>query len=87
MHIAGEPPKLERTEVSLTFDDSDLEGVTFAHHDSLVIMPMIGNNEVKSVLIDNEASVDILFMMRCLRWATSIRNSRPLTCLSMDSMG
>ena len=61
MSIIGEAPKRARTEVSLTFDDSDLEGVKFPHDDPLVIAPVIGNSSVKSVLVDNGASVDILF--------------------------
>ena len=37
MHIVGEAPKKARTEVSLMFDDTDLEGVKFPHDDPLVI--------------------------------------------------
>jgi hypothetical protein len=61
MSIVGEAPKRARTEASLTFDDADLEGVKFPHDDPLVIAPMIGNSSVKRVLVDNGASVDILF--------------------------
>ena len=61
MHIVGEPSKRAKTEVSISFDDSDLEGVKFPHDDPLVITPLIGNSEVKRVLVDNRASVDILF--------------------------
>ena len=61
MHIVGEAPKRERTEVTIGFDDADLEVVKFPHDDLLVITPVIGNSEVKRVLIDNGASVDILF--------------------------
>ena len=61
MSIVGEAPKRARMEASLTFDDSDLEGVKFPHDDPLVITPMIGNSSVKRVLVDNGASVDILF--------------------------
>ena len=61
MHIIGEPSKRARTEASLSFNDSDLEGVKFPHDDPLVITPLIGNSEVKRVLVDNGASVDILF--------------------------
>uniref|UniRef100_UPI003D6546B2 hypothetical protein n=1 Tax=Flagellimonas beolgyonensis TaxID=864064 RepID=UPI003D6546B2 len=61
MHIVGEAPKRAKTEVTIGFDDSDLEGVKFPHDDPLVISPVIGNSEVKRVLIDNGASVDILF--------------------------
>ncbi|KAK1391928.1 hypothetical protein POM88_010984 [Heracleum sosnowskyi] len=54
-------PTAAGTEVSLGFDDSDLEGVKFPHDDPLVIVPVIGNSETKRVLVDNGASVDILF--------------------------
>ena len=61
MTIVGEAPKRARVEASIAFDDSDLKGVKFPHDDPLVITPIIGNSPVKRVLIDNGASVDILF--------------------------
>ena len=61
MSIVGEAPKRARTEVQLAFDDSDLEGVKFPHDDPLVITPVIGNSPVRRVLVDNGASVDVLF--------------------------
>ncbi|KAK1393811.1 hypothetical protein POM88_012867 [Heracleum sosnowskyi] len=61
MHIVGEAPMRAKTEMSIGFDDLDLEGVKFPHDDPLVIAPMIGNNEVKRVLVENGASVDVLF--------------------------
>ncbi|XP_063935188.1 uncharacterized protein LOC135147005 [Daucus carota subsp. sativus] len=61
MSIVGEPPKRARIELPLTFNDSELEGVKFPHDDPLVITPVIGNSSVKRVLVDNGASVDILF--------------------------
>ncbi|KAL8105090.1 hypothetical protein AgCh_029036 [Apium graveolens] len=67
MHIVGEAPKRARTEVTLAFDDSDLEGVKFPHDDPLVITPVIGNSPVKRVLVDNGASVDILLHDTFLR--------------------
>ena len=45
----------------MSFDDTDLEGVKFPHDDPLVINPVIGNSEVRRVLVDSGASVDILF--------------------------
>ncbi|KAL8088130.1 hypothetical protein AgCh_038050 [Apium graveolens] len=53
MHIVGEAPKRARTGVTMAFDDSDLGGVKFPHDDPLVITPIIGNNPVKRVLVDN----------------------------------
>ena len=61
MQVVGEAPKRSRTEAVISFDDSDLEGIKFPHDDPLVIAPLIGNSEVKRVLVDNGASVDILF--------------------------
>ncbi|KAL8116987.1 hypothetical protein AgCh_023241 [Apium graveolens] len=67
MHIVGEATKRARTGVTMTFDDSDLEGVKFPHDDPLVITPIIGNSPVKRVLLDNGASVDILLHDTFLR--------------------
>ncbi|KAL8148259.1 hypothetical protein AgCh_005574 [Apium graveolens] len=67
MHIVGEAPKRARTGVTMTFDDSDLEGVKFHHDDPLVITPIIGNSPVKMVLIDNHSSMDILLHDTFLR--------------------
>ncbi|KAK1403967.1 hypothetical protein POM88_003572 [Heracleum sosnowskyi] len=61
MTVVGEAPKRARTEISIGFDDSDLEGVKFPHDDPLVIVHVIGNSETKRVLVDNGASVNILF--------------------------
>jgi hypothetical protein len=61
MTVVGEAPKRAKTEVAISFDDSDLEGVKFPHDDPLVIIPVIGNSKTKRVLVDNGASVDILF--------------------------
>ncbi|KAL8134606.1 hypothetical protein AgCh_009579 [Apium graveolens] len=67
MHIVGKGPKRARTGVTMAFDDSDLEGVKFPHEDPLVITPIIGNNLVKRVLVDNGVSVDILLHDTFLR--------------------
>ncbi|KAK1357421.1 hypothetical protein POM88_050677 [Heracleum sosnowskyi] len=61
MTVVGEAPNRAKTEVAISFDDSDLEGVKFPHDDPLVIIHVIGNSETKRVLVDNGASVDILF--------------------------
>ena len=46
----------------LTFSDADAEGVCFPHHDPLVISAMIGNHLVHRCLIDDDSSVDILYL-------------------------
>ncbi|XP_063942119.1 uncharacterized protein LOC135149915 [Daucus carota subsp. sativus] len=61
MNIVGEPPKRAKIDYALAFDNIDLEKVKFPHDDPLVITPVIGNSSVKRVLVDNGASVDILF--------------------------
>ncbi|KAL8104641.1 hypothetical protein AgCh_028751 [Apium graveolens] len=67
MHIVGEDPKRARTGVTMSFDDFDLEGVKFPHDDPLVITPIIGNNPIRRVLVDNGALVDILLHDTFLR--------------------
>ncbi|XP_074324345.1 uncharacterized protein LOC141706224 [Apium graveolens] len=60
MHIIAEALKRDKTGVTMAFDDFDLKGMNFPHDDPLVITPIIGNNPVKRVLVDNGASIDIL---------------------------
>ncbi|KAL8088405.1 hypothetical protein AgCh_038254 [Apium graveolens] len=67
MHIIGEAPKRARIGVTMSFDDSDLEGVKFPHDYPLVITPIIGNSPVRRVLVDNGALVDILLHDTFLR--------------------
>ncbi|XP_074336294.1 uncharacterized protein LOC141673442 [Apium graveolens] len=59
--IVGEPSKHSKSEMTLEFGDSDLEGLKFPQDDHLVITPIIGNFPVMRVLVDNGAFVDILF--------------------------
>ncbi|XP_074360738.1 uncharacterized protein LOC141700982 [Apium graveolens] len=47
--------------MTLGYGDPDLEGLKFPQDDPLVITPIIGNCPVMRVLVDNGASVDILF--------------------------
>ncbi|XP_074327128.1 uncharacterized protein LOC141665047 [Apium graveolens] len=47
--------------MTLEFGDPDLEGLKFPQDDPLVITPVIQNYLVMRVLVDNEASIDILF--------------------------
>ena len=61
MTVVGEAQKRAKTKVAISFDDSDLEVIKFPHDDPLVIIPVIGNSKTKRVLVDNGASVDILF--------------------------
>ena len=48
-------------EISLMIDDSDLDGVKFPNDDPLFITSMIGKSQVKRVLIDKGASINIIF--------------------------
>ncbi|XP_074346597.1 uncharacterized protein LOC141685393 [Apium graveolens] len=61
MSTVGEPSKCSKSEMTLEFGDPDLEDLKFPHDDPLVITPVIGNCPIMRVLVDNEASVDILF--------------------------
>lgn len=65
MHIMGEVLQHARGDVAITFDDSDLEGVKFPHDDPLIISLVIGNSEVKRVLVDNGTSVNIMLYDLC----------------------
>ncbi|XP_074347547.1 uncharacterized protein LOC141686408 [Apium graveolens] len=47
--------------MTLDFGDPDLEGLKFPQDDPLVITPIIGNYPVMRGLVDNGASVDIVF--------------------------
>ncbi|XP_074327659.1 uncharacterized protein LOC141665573 [Apium graveolens] len=68
----------------MTFDDFDLEGVKFPHDDPLVITPIIGNNPVKRVLVDNGVSVDILLHDTFIRMGS---NDSQLTPTDMPIYG
>ncbi|XP_074337390.1 uncharacterized protein LOC141674578 [Apium graveolens] len=61
MSIVGEPSKRSKSEITLKFGDPDLEGLKFPQDDPLVITPIVGNCPVMRVLVDNGASIDILF--------------------------
>ncbi|XP_074323931.1 uncharacterized protein LOC141660848 [Apium graveolens] len=61
MSIVGEPSKCSKSELTLEFGDPDLEGLKFSQDNPLVITPIIGNCLVMRVLVDNGASVDIIF--------------------------
>ncbi|KAI0519511.1 hypothetical protein KFK09_006960 [Dendrobium nobile] len=55
--------KKSRVDHSITFDDTDLDGVQTPHQDPLVINAGIGDPcfNVKRILVDNGSSVDVLF--------------------------
>lgn len=53
--------KRAKYDIKIIFGDSDLEGIVFSHDDALVIMSVIDNSQVKQVMVDNGALVDILF--------------------------
>ncbi|XP_074328121.1 uncharacterized protein LOC141666034 [Apium graveolens] len=61
----------------MVFDDFDLEEVKFPHDDPLFITPIIGNNLVKIVLVDNGASVDILLYHTFIRMGYNDSQSTP----------
>ncbi|XP_074323564.1 uncharacterized protein LOC141660477 [Apium graveolens] len=53
--------------MTLELGDPDLEGLKFSQNDPLVITLIIGNCLVMRVLVDNGASVDILFHEKFIR--------------------
>ncbi|XP_074351460.1 uncharacterized protein LOC141690572 [Apium graveolens] len=53
--------------MTLEFGDPDLEGLKFPQDDPLVITSIIGNCPIMRVLVDNGASVDILFHDKFIR--------------------
>ncbi|XP_074327326.1 uncharacterized protein LOC141665246 [Apium graveolens] len=61
MSIVGEPSKRSKSEMMLEFGDPDLEDLKFPQDDPLVITPIIGICPVMRVLVDNGASMDIMF--------------------------
>ncbi|XP_074352915.1 uncharacterized protein LOC141692073 [Apium graveolens] len=61
MSIIGEPSKCSKSDMTLELGDPDLEGLKFPQDDPLVITLIIGNCHVIGVLMDNGASMDILF--------------------------
>ncbi|XP_074351539.1 uncharacterized protein LOC141690635 [Apium graveolens] len=84
MHLVREAPKRDRTGVAMVFDDFDLEGVNFPHDDPLVIKPIIRNNPVKKVLVDNGVSVEILLYDTFIRMGY---NDSQLTPIDMPIYG
>ncbi|XP_074363216.1 uncharacterized protein LOC141703662 [Apium graveolens] len=61
MSIVGDGSKRAKAEMTLEFDNPDLDGWKFPQNDPLVITLLIGNCPDKRLLVDNGASGDILF--------------------------
>lgn len=57
----GKALKQSNDGIIISFNDLNMEGVRYPHDDPLVIIPMIGNSQVKRVLVDIGESVDVLF--------------------------
>ncbi|XP_074323397.1 uncharacterized protein LOC141685929 [Apium graveolens] len=81
MSIVGEPSKRSTSEMMLEFGDPDLEGLKFPQDDPLVIAPIIGNFLVMRVLVENGASVDILFHDTFLRMSYNDSKLTPFDAL------
>lgn len=47
MQVVKEAPKCAKTDITMTFDDSDLERVKFPREDPLVITLIIGNTSLR----------------------------------------
>ncbi|XP_020685650.1 uncharacterized protein LOC110101896 [Dendrobium catenatum] len=78
-----EIPTLKKAHIdhTITFDDSDLEGVKTPHQDPLVINAGIGDPcyNVKRILVDNVSSVDILFYSTFLNLGLAREKLQPTT--------
>ncbi|KAI0510524.1 hypothetical protein KFK09_011128 [Dendrobium nobile] len=75
-----EPPtKKLHVDHSITFKESDLEGVKTPHQDPLVISAGIGDPcyNVKRILVDNGSSVDVLFYSTFLSMGLSREKLQP----------
>jgi len=72
-------PKKTHIDHSITFDDSNLEGVKTPHQDLLVINAGIGDPcyNVKRILVDNVSSVDVLFYSTFLNMGLSREKLQP----------
>ncbi|XP_074330471.1 uncharacterized protein LOC141667730 [Apium graveolens] len=77
MSIVGEPSKRSKSEMTLEFGNPDLEGLKFPQDDPMVITPIIGNYPVMRVLVDNGASVDILFYDTFIRMGYNYSHLTP----------
>ncbi|XP_022156024.1 uncharacterized protein LOC111022993 [Momordica charantia] len=75
---------------SITFDDTDLEGVHLPHNDALVIAPLIDHVLVRRVLVDGGASANILSLPTylALGWTRSQlkKSPTPLVGFSGESV-
>ncbi|XP_022152370.1 uncharacterized protein LOC111020115 [Momordica charantia] len=60
--------KEQQPTCSITFGDSNLEGVHLPHNDALVIAPLIDHVLVRRVLVDGGVSANILSSQRILPW-------------------
>ncbi|XP_022150385.1 uncharacterized protein LOC111018561 [Momordica charantia] len=69
----------QRSTCSITFDDTDLEGVHLPHNDALVITPLINHVLVRRVLVDGGASANILSLPTylALGWTRSQLKKSP----------
>ncbi|PKU69527.1 hypothetical protein MA16_Dca021658 [Dendrobium catenatum] len=73
--------KKARVDHTITFDDSDLEGVKTPHQDPLVVSAGISDPcyNVNRILVDNGNSVDILFYFTSLNLGLAREKLQPAT--------
>ncbi|XP_043714648.1 uncharacterized protein LOC122663006 [Telopea speciosissima] len=58
--IAEAGRKKTKTAPTISFDDSNMEGISWPHDDAVVIKVIIGNREMHRILVDTGALVDML---------------------------
>jgi hypothetical protein len=56
------PPVRSKSLPAITFDETDLQGISEMHHDSLVITMQIGTARVLRILVDGGSSVNLIML-------------------------
>ena len=57
------PFKQRQTDHDMSFNEADAKGVKQPHNDTLVIMLNIEGFNTKRIIIDNESSTDIIYLL------------------------
>ena len=63
----------------ITFSKKDASHVGHPHCDALVIKAMIANNNVYTILVNNESFMDILYFQAFKRIGLKVSDLKPLT--------
>uniref|UniRef100_A0A803QN35 Uncharacterized protein n=1 Tax=Cannabis sativa TaxID=3483 RepID=A0A803QN35_CANSA len=78
LEVAECPPKSQCYECEpITFGESESYHVSYSHNDPLVIEVQIGTMMVARVMIDDEASSNIMFKQALLRMGLTLEDLEP----------